>query len=112
MVRPLKARPVLGKFDAMNTRTPGALVSLSAFVLISGTAEPLAMSTGSCMTSGETVCPRELQKAQDKTEQQLEPIEEAWPSAVPVVRRIDYVLKAETGRYVSTGCSLAPTSSV
>ena len=41
----------------MNTRTPAALLTLSAAALVSASTEPAAVATDACVEPGEKACP-------------------------------------------------------
>jgi hypothetical protein len=57
----------------MSTRTPVAVLSLSAAALVSATIEPVVLATDSCVEPGENACPPPLQTPPDKPEHEREP---------------------------------------
>jgi hypothetical protein len=59
----------------MNTRSPAALLSLSAVALASVTAEPAAVVTDSCVERGQNVCLSEPQRPPDVLEHKFDPAE-------------------------------------
>jgi hypothetical protein len=69
----------------MNTRTPAALLSLSAVALVSVTAEPAADATDSCVEPGQKVCSIGMQTPPHSPEQELEPafVDRAMPGHAP-----------------------------